>query len=62
MVGRLQALANCRGQWTDDVAALSPGLLAYYIRDFGDMVSHRGWRRHGAGCPAGFHGFFGIPF
>jgi hypothetical protein len=39
MAARLRALAAARGQWAEDVALISPSLMAFFLRDFGDLVS-----------------------
>lgn len=40
MAARLRALCGRRGRWAEDAAAgLPPGIMAFYMRDFGDLVS-----------------------
>jgi hypothetical protein len=38
MAGRLRALCQARGQWQADALTITPSLLAFFLRDFGDMV------------------------
>jgi hypothetical protein len=38
MVGQLRHLAQSRPQWQADADAISPSLLAFFLRDFGDQV------------------------
>jgi len=38
MVGQLHHLARARSQWQDDADAITPSLLAFFLKDFGDQV------------------------
>ncbi|KIY98168.1 hypothetical protein MNEG_9792 [Monoraphidium neglectum] len=38
MAGQLRHLASARSQWQAEVDAISPSLMAFFLRDFGDQV------------------------
>jgi hypothetical protein len=38
MVGQLRHLAQSRAQWQDDVDGITPSLMAFFLKDFGDQV------------------------
>jgi hypothetical protein len=38
MAGRLRALCAMRGQWSQDAARLTPGLLAFFLRNHAELV------------------------
>lgn len=38
MVGQLRHLAAARGQWASDLEGITPSLMAFFLKDFGDQV------------------------